>query len=92
MIYWATQTIGSSIRLYAEDGRLAPALEVGQYIETPAGVAFFPKEMALTPRSIGERYLRIQRWTEMPRGGHFAAFEEPELLAGEMRAFYRPLR
>jgi pimeloyl-ACP methyl ester carboxylesterase len=92
MIYWATQTIGSSIRLYAEDGQLAPILQVGQSIEVPAGVALFPKEMAQPPRSIGERFLRIQRWTEMARGGHFAALEEPELLAGEMRAFYRPLR
>lgn len=92
MIYWATQTIASSIRLYAEDGRLAPALQVGQMIETPAGVAIFPKEMAHPPRELGERFLRIQRWTEMPRGGHFAALEEPELLAQEMREFYRPLR
>jgi hypothetical protein len=92
MIYWATETIGSSIRLYAEDGQLAPALQAGQFIEVPAGVAIFPKEMALPPRALGERYLRVQRWTEMPRGGHFSALEEPELLVEEMRAFYRPLR
>jgi microsomal epoxide hydrolase len=92
MLYWATETINSSIRLYAEDGQLAPQLQAGQRIEVPAGVAIFPKEMALPPRSIGERFLDIQRWTEMPRGGHFAALEEPELLAHELRAFYRPLR
>lgn len=93
MIYWATQTINSSIRLYAEDGRAwGSLLQPGQYIEVPAGVAFFPKEMALPPRALGERYLRIQRWSMLPRGGHFAALEEPELLASELRAFYRPLR
>jgi pimeloyl-ACP methyl ester carboxylesterase len=92
MIYWVTQTANSSIRLYAEDGQLAPALQPGQFIETPAGVALFPKEMGQPPRAVGERFLRLQRWTEMPRGGHFAALEEPELLTEELRAFYRPLR
>lgn len=92
MIYWATETITSSIRLYAEDGALQPVLAEGQTIEPPAGVAIFPKEMAQPPRELGERFLHIQRWTEMPRGGHFAALEEPELLAGELRAFYHPLR
>lgn len=92
MIYWVTQTIHSAIRLYAEDIGLTPILQEGQYIEVPAGVAIFPKELGLPPRELGERFLRIQRWTEMPRGGHFTAFEEPELLAQEMRAFYRPLR
>lgn len=92
MIYWATETISSSIRLYAEDGALQPVLAVGQTIEPPTGVAIFPKEMAQPPRELGERFLHIQRWTEMPQGGHFAALEEPELLAGELRAFYHPLR
>lgn len=92
MIYWATQTIGSSIRLYAEDGRLQPILQEGQFIEVPAGVALFPKEMAQPPRSLGERFLHIQRWSEMAQGGHFAAMEEPQLLAQELREFYRPLR
>jgi microsomal epoxide hydrolase len=92
MIYWATQTIGAAIRHYAEDGQIAPALAEGQFIEVPAGVAIFPKEMVLPPRELGERFLRLQRWTEMPRGGHFAALEEPALLAEELRAFYRPLR
>jgi len=44
------------------------------------------------PREYAERYFNVQRWTEMPRGGHFAALEEPELLAADLRAFFRPLR
>lgn len=44
------------------------------------------------PRAFGERFFDIQRWTEMPRGGHFAALEEPELLVKKIRAFFRPLR
>ncbi|MDQ2716365.1 MAG: epoxide hydrolase [Chloroflexota bacterium] len=93
MIYWATGTISSSVRLYHEDGlQSAPQLSVGQYIEVPAGVATFPKDLTYPPRELGERFLRVARWTEMPRGGHFAALEVPELLAEDIRAFLLPLR
>jgi len=92
MIYWVTETINSSIRMYYENARISPPLKAGQHIEVPAGVALFPKDIVLPPREWAERSLRIQRWTEMPRGGHFAALEEPELLVGDLRAFFRPLR
>ncbi|HET7036710.1 MAG TPA: epoxide hydrolase [Thermomicrobiaceae bacterium] len=90
-LYWATETINSSIRMYYE-GRQGPPLEPDQRIDVPAGVAIFPKELTLPPREWAQRSLRVQRWREMPRGGHFAAQEEPELLAAELRAFFRPLR
>ena len=80
MIYWVTETIHSSIRMYYENARMSPPLKAGQHIEVPAGVALFPKDLLLLPREWAERSLRIQRWTQMPRGGHFAALEEPELL------------
>ena len=93
MIYWVTGTISSSARLYHEDGlQSAPQLSTGQYIEVPAGVATFPKDLTYPPRELGERFLRVARWTEMPRGGHFAALEVPELLVEDVRAFLRPLR
>ena len=93
MIYWATGTISSSARLYHEDGlQSAPQLSVGQSIEVPAGVALFPKDLTYPPRELGERFLRVARWTEMPRGGHFAALEVPELLVEDLRAFFRPFR
>lgn len=92
MIYWVTQTINSSIRTYYENINLKTSLPPDQRIEVPAGIAIFPKEANLPPRAWGERSLRIQRWTEMPRGGHFAALEEPALLTEDLRAFYRPLR
>jgi pimeloyl-ACP methyl ester carboxylesterase len=93
MIYWVTGTISSSARLYLEDAfQSAPQLPVGQYIEVPAAVATFPKDLTYSPRELGERFLRVMRWTEMPHGGHFAALEEPELLAEDLRAFFRPLR
>jgi len=92
MIYWVTETIGSSIRIYYEDSHAAPGLKPGQHIEVPAGVALFKDSPKNLPRQYAERSLRIKRWAEMPRGGHFAAWEEPELYVEELRSFFRPLR
>jgi microsomal epoxide hydrolase len=61
-------------------------------IEVPTGIALFPADILLPPKEWAERNLNITRWTVMPRGGHFAAMEEPELLADDIRAFYRPFR
>jgi pimeloyl-ACP methyl ester carboxylesterase len=58
---------------------------------TPVGFAMFPKDLSSPPREWGERFFTVQRWT-MSRGGHFAALEEPALLAEDIRAFLRPLR
>jgi pimeloyl-ACP methyl ester carboxylesterase len=91
-IYWVTQTINSSTRLYYETLRHPWELKQGERIETPTGVAVFPKEISVPPREWGERSFNIQRWTEMPSGGHFAALEEPERLVDDIRAFFRPLR
>jgi pimeloyl-ACP methyl ester carboxylesterase len=87
-LYWATGTIASSLRLYGAEGRDRWRLEPGERITVPAGVADFPKELVRAPRAWTERQLSdIRRWTEMPRGGHFAALEEPELLADDLVAF-----
>lgn len=91
-IYWATQTIGSSTRLYYESQRVPWRLEEREQIRVPTGVAVFPKELSHPPRQWAERSYNLQRWTQMPRGGHFAALEEPDLLAEDIRAFFRPLR
>jgi pimeloyl-ACP methyl ester carboxylesterase len=90
-IYWATGTINSANRSYYESAhdpepmRLPP----GTRIEVPTAIAMFPGEAELVvPRSMVERCYRVVRWTDMPRGGHFAAFEEPELLAADLRATF----
>jgi pimeloyl-ACP methyl ester carboxylesterase len=67
-------------------------MEQGERIVVPSAMAAFPKEISSPPREWGERSYNVQRWTEMPRGGHFAALEEPELLVEDIRAFFRPLR
>jgi len=59
---------------------------------TPAGFALFPKDISTPPREWAERFFDVQRWREMPRGGHFAALEEPKILAEELRTFFRPQR
>ncbi len=95
MIYWSTQTIGSSMRRYFEV-RHDPApnpLRLGERIETPTGVAMFPGERdLLVPPEWAKRCYNVRRWTDMPRGGHFPALEEPELLVEDLRAFFREFR
>lgn len=71
---------------------LALAFAPGERLGPPLGVALFPRELPTPPRSWVERVFKVRRWTPMPRGGHFAALEQPALLAGDMRAFFRPLR
>ena len=61
-------------------------------INVPSAICQFPKELSHPPREWAERTFNVQRWTEMPRGGHFAASEEPELLANDIKEFFRPLR
>lgn len=90
-IYWATETINSSIRIYYEDQH-NPTLKLGDRSEVPTAVALFPKDITHPPRELAERLFNLQRWTQMPRGGHFAATEEPDLLVEDIRAFFRSLR
>ncbi len=90
MIYWVTQTINSSTRLYYEAFHQRETLP-GR-VEVPTGVAVFPEEIAVAPRSLAQQHYNIQRWTQMKAGGHFAALEQPQALVEDIRAFFRPLR
>jgi pimeloyl-ACP methyl ester carboxylesterase len=91
--YWFTGAIGSSFwPYYARTHRPWPVPD-GAKIAIPTGYCEFPREMLRPPRSLAARtYTNIRRWTVMPRGGHFAAMEQPEALAAEIREFFRPLR
>ena len=91
-IYWVTQTISSSTRMYFENQKHLWTMEKDQKVPTPAGMAMFPQEISKPPREWGERSYDVRRWTEMASGGHFAALEEPQLLAEEVRAFFRDFR
>ena len=91
-IYWATETISSSTRMYKENQRYEWTMAKDEQIEVPTGVAAFPEEISRPPKEWAERSYNLQRWTQMPRGGHFAALEEPQLLAEDIRAFFKPFR
>ena len=88
MIYWATGTITSSMRLYYEYRHHRDGLRPGERVECPTGFADFPGEILRAPRSWVERAYNIQQWTEMKAGGHFAALETPEALAEDVRRFF----
>jgi pimeloyl-ACP methyl ester carboxylesterase len=92
MIYWVTQTINSSTRLYYEARHHPWRLKPGTRIETPTAIAMFPGELVRPPRHWAERIYNVKRWTMMPSGGHFAAMEEPELLANDIRAYFRQMK
>jgi microsomal epoxide hydrolase len=91
--YWFTEAIGSSFYPYYFRVHRPWPIPEGGTIAVPTGYSEFPREILLPPRSLAARtYTDIRRWTVMPRGGHFAAMEQPEALATEIRAFFKPLR
>ena len=90
-IYWLTATIGSSIRMYHANAAIPPA-QHARRVAVPSGFSLFPADIGRPPRAWLERTANVVRVTEPPRGGHFAPFEEPELYAQELRAFFRPYR
>jgi pimeloyl-ACP methyl ester carboxylesterase len=91
-LYWMTETIHSSCRLYFEQTSAVLHLAPGERIDIPCGIAHFPKEAPFPPRSWIERGYNVQHWMEMASGGHFPALEEPEALAESIRTFFRRFR
>ncbi|MBS4730173.1 alpha/beta fold hydrolase [Mycobacterium sp. SM1] len=89
MMYWVTGSGASSARLYWES--ISSFATTGR-VELPTGVAAFPKEILPAPRRWCEPNYHITHWTAMPRGGHFAAFEQPDLFVEDVRAFFATLR
>lgn len=94
MVYIVTRTFNTASWIYygrrEEGGRiLSPE---GRRVEVPTACALFPKELlAWPPKTYAERLYNVTQWTEMPRGGHFAAMEQPELLIDDIRKFARSL-
>ncbi len=91
-VYWATQTINSSIRHYFEQRNLPWPFPRGTKVRVPTGVCLTVEPVDRAPREWAERIYDVRRFTLLPRGGHFSAMEEPELLANDIRAFFRTLR
>lgn len=92
-LYWMTETIHSSCRLYFEDRRSPLRFRRGERVTVPCGIARFAKrEGPSPPKSCVERRYNVRCWSEIPRGGHFPALEEPDLFVEDIRAFFRALR
>ena len=92
MLYWVTGAINSSFWPYYARRHAGWPIPDGARIEVPTAYASFPREILHPQRAWAERVFNIRRWTVMPAGGHFAALEEPEALAADLRAFFRDLR
>jgi pimeloyl-ACP methyl ester carboxylesterase len=99
MIYWVTASIGGSFMPYYDVLHAGPPRWISEAVkqklgsdDVPAAFAMFPKDLSHPPREWAERFFNVQRWTEFPKGGHFAALEQPEALAEDIREFFRPLR
>jgi microsomal epoxide hydrolase len=98
-LYWVTQSIHSSFWLYYDAVNASKLTWLKEMMKSwvgsadvPTAFASFPKDLLPPPREWAERFFNVQRWTDMPRGGHFAALEEPVLLATDLREFFKGLR
>jgi pimeloyl-ACP methyl ester carboxylesterase len=93
MIYWVTETANSSARSYYERSHDTRSLKPEEKIRVPAGVALSMETVQRAPRAwVERRYADIRHWTEFPSGGHFLAAENPEMLAADIREFFRQFR
>lgn len=93
MIYWVTQTVNSSARSYFERAHDVRTLAPDDKVRVPTGVTLTTEAIQrIPPEWAQRRYIDIRRWVELSRGGHFLAAEEPELLAADLREFFRQFR
>jgi len=91
-LYWITQTIHSSMRIYYENSKKPLVFKKGDFVQIPVAFAKFPKELPTPPRSYIEKGFNIKRWTVMPAGGHFAAMEQPQQLSEDLINFFKDLK
>ncbi len=87
-LYWITETIHSSARLYNENSKVPLILGKETFINTPTAIAHFRYEEPFPPRSFIERGYNIKQWSDFPSGGHFPAIEKPDLLAEDIIKFF----
>jgi pimeloyl-ACP methyl ester carboxylesterase len=93
MIYWLTQSYGTSARYYYEavHNPWKPSHELKPVVQAPTGMIVFANELVVNPRKWAEQYYNLQSWSEFPSGGHFAPMEEPNSLVDDIRQFFRSL-
>ncbi len=91
-LYWVTNTISSSTRLYYETMKAGGFGALPGRVEVPTGVAVFPKEIYRPPLAWAKAAFNVTHWNHFPKGGHFAAMEQPDAFVGDVRAFFRTVR
>jgi pimeloyl-ACP methyl ester carboxylesterase len=92
MLYWATGTIGSSMRSYYDNSHFRPRFQAGDRVSVPTAVCMWPKDLATAPREWTERFYNVQQYSMQARGGHFPAWEAPDAYAQDIRRFTRLLK
>lgn len=90
-LYWITQSIHSSVRIYNENSQNPMVFGVNDFVKVPVAYANFPKEISRPPKPYLTKGYNLKRWTDMESGGHFAALERPELLAKDLKDFFSSL-
>jgi pimeloyl-ACP methyl ester carboxylesterase len=99
MVYWVNGNVGESFTPYFDVLNAGAPRWIAEAVkqklgsdDVPAAFAMFPKDLSHPPQEWADRFFNVRRWTEFPRGGHFAALEQPAALAADIREFFRPLR
>jgi microsomal epoxide hydrolase len=87
MVYWATETIGSSMRVYYDHAHFRPALRAGDRVRVPTAVCLWPKDLVTPPREWAARFYDLRQYAVQAHGGHFPAWEAPEAYAADLRRF-----
>ena len=90
-LYWFTQTIHSSIRMYHEISLTPLKFGKNDFVGIPVGFAKFPKEIPIPQKAFIEKGFNLVHWSELPKGGHFPALEQPKLLGDDIKAFFRKI-
>lgn len=91
MVYWASASIGSSLRYYYDNRHYRRELQVDNHVEVPTAVCMWPKDLVTAPREWAARFYNVRQFSEQPRGGHFPAWEAPGAYAQDLRLFARGL-
>ena len=91
MIYWATETIGSSMRLYYDHRHFRKPFKASDRVSVPTAISMWPKDLVIAPREWAERFYNVRRYSTQAHGGHFPAWEAPDAYAQDLRRFARTL-
>lgn len=91
MIYWATGTIGSSMRYYYDSRHFRPKIQAGDHVSVPTAICMWPRDLVTAPKSWAERFYNVRQYSHQKSGGHFPGWEAPVEYAEDLRQFVRRL-